>query len=246
MKPILKKRLGGDSSRGSGNAASLRTRQEIVVLQRGSGVLQRGSASEGLTKSRRSPNSATEALQPDSKPSRKRLGGDSSRGSGNAASFRTRREIVNLHGDAWHPRGNESGTGKIKGTFTPESAKRAPISGNSVPSPRPSARPPKNEREIYWTIHRSRIEAPASWGITPRPTPPHYLCDLHYTTAKQLMKASRANGWKASDFNNSEIRSLARVEITANGFNVLFFSTYTAAVADDEARAAMTSSNTRR
>jgi hypothetical protein len=109
-----------------------------------------------------------------------------------------------------------------------------------------SARPTSNAPAIlpenslpagstYWTLSFSpavTTDQAAAFGVLPSNGYPHCLTRHQCGTAKELMEALAKVGRNPDQFTSSSDR-FARVEITANGFTVTCFPSYSAALAND-------------
>lgn len=165
------------------------------------------------------------------------LGGDAPR----LAPIRPNRPATRLHQSAWGLQANGG-------------ADPAAKSGNPATGGKPGQKPAATARKtaapalpaptattgIYWTCLTAPVSAGIrkAWELGPdRPEWPHSrLCSLQAPTALELMAILRTKGWQPGQFSDPE-HCFARVELTADGFNVVRFPSYAAAVADDQARA---------
>lgn len=93
----------------------------------------------------------------------------------------------------------------------------------------------------YWILKiwggRSAATA-AAYGVSvcENPWPHDGLSTKGEDTPQELMKDLRARGWKISRFTNSRFQCIARVDVTASGFNLVCFPNYAAAVAAHKAQ----------
>lgn len=104
-------------------------------------------------------------------------------------------------------------------------------------APPAAAAPPDR---YYWVLQRGghSPERCKQWKIPVPVDYPHSgLTDGQHSTAKKLMDWLLERNWKAERLDNNACAMFARVQITRYGFSVVRFSTYAAAVADDEKRA---------
>ncbi|MEO5917376.1 MAG: hypothetical protein ABIS50_24315 [Luteolibacter sp.] len=99
---------------------------------------------------------------------------------------------------------------------------------------------------FYWTLNRmgsfGTPEQMEKWGLGPeRVKAPHegLTSGPPHPTAKELMRELRQKGWSPKRFSDGSGNTLARVEVSPTGFNVVNFPSYSAACADDSRRAAV-------
>ncbi len=156
------------------------------------------------------------------------------------ASLEPKPEILAARGKLRAAQGMSAGELNRKSGRTDEKSKKE---GKPAPATRKTAAPALPDRTategIYWTY----LTAPPSaairkaWGLgQERPEWPHSrLCSLQFATAKELMDDARTKGWRPGQYSDPE-HCFARVELTADGFNVVRFPSYAAAVADDQAQ----------